>query len=247
MSGLVVVDPESISPPEAIPIGGDAFKHHKDQVLLDKAHGDAENLARQFADECRKAAVSADTRVVTDSDLGVVVDASMLSDLIVAGINVAFEAADAESVSSLVTHLLRDGARPMLAVPNSIGIGRGTRTLVAYDGSVAAMRTLQLFAGLQMNMARETIVVTAHDDTIEARRLSGDAAQYLQERGYTAHARQIEKTGNVADEIMTLASQVDAGTIVAGAFGQQSWRDWLIGGTTQRLLERSTVPLFLHH
>lgn len=245
--GLVLIDPGSISPPEPIPVGGDAFKQQKDQALLNRAREDGAALAQRFDNECLKMKVASDTRIVTGPALDGVVEASALCDLIAVGVDAAFEAADAEQVSTLVTRLLHHGARPVLAVPGRQHASTRSRTLVAYDGSVAAMRTLQLFAGLQLNVDLEAVVATVHSDQAEANRLSEVATRYLQERGYRAHAHAIVSDDDVADEVLGLGHRIDAHTIVAGAYGQRGWREWLIGGTTQKLLEQSDFPLFLHH
>jgi len=39
----------------------------------------------------------------------------------------------------------------------------------------------------------------------------------------------------------------DAGMIVAGAYGHRGWREWILGSTTERLLETAPIPLFVHH
>lgn len=242
--GVVLLDPDTITPAEPLPMGGDAVKHHKDRVLLGKARVDAAALSQEFADACCNAKVACESRIITGSAFDALVDASALCDLVALGVDTAFEAADAEDVSPLVRRLLHEGARPVLAAPKQSQDSSGASTLIAYDGSIAAMRTLQLFACLQINTDREAVVVTIQSDAAEALRLSSIGAQYLQERGYKASARQIVADGDVAGEILNLAAAVHAGTLVAGAYGDRSWREWLIGSTTHRLLEASTTPLF---
>ncbi|HEU5116899.1 MAG TPA: universal stress protein, partial [Isosphaeraceae bacterium] len=50
-----------------------------------------------------------------------------------------------------------------------------------------------------------------------------------------------------ADVLMDIAAEVNAGLIVAGAFGQPGLREFFLGSVTRSLLPNARVPLFLTH
>lgn len=245
--GLVIIDPEIVAPPELTPMGADFHKQHKDSVLLQKAQADAEAVAGQFSDDCRRMQVSGEAKIAVGPALQELVAASDLYDLIAAGVDTAFDAAAPETVGRVIAGLLRDNSRPVLAMPRHEESAFGQRTLVAYGGSVAAMRAVQIFCCSRINTKQETIVATVHSNAATAARLSERGAQYVREHGYNAQARAIVSDDDVTALLLGAAKDVQANIIVAGAYGHQGWRQWLMGTTTKRLLEQSSVPLFIHH
>jgi nucleotide-binding universal stress UspA family protein len=44
-----------------------------------------------------------------------------------------------------------------------------------------------------------------------------------------------------------MARTSGAGLLVTGAYGHSRYREWILGGVTRALLERSPVPLLLAH
>ena len=149
--------------------------------------------------------------------------------------------------STLIGGLLRDNPRPLIVTPAAPATAPGTRTLIAYDGSVPAMRALQLFAALRLRVEHEAIVVSIHADAKEAAVLAETGAAFLAERDYKPTARPIVTTADPEDTLIAAAKDADAGLIVAGSYGHRGWREWLLGTTTEELLAKSPVPLFIHH
>ena len=44
-----------------------------------------------------------------------------------------------------------------------------------------------------------------------------------------------------------MARGLGAGLMVAGAYGHNRFREWVLGGVTRELLERAPVPLLIAH
>ena len=238
--GLAIVDPEIVAPAEPTPMGGDAYKQHKDTVLIDRARAAAQALAQSLTDECRADHVEAETAVVQGPALASLIARSAASDIIVIG-------GGGLTSSTLIGGLLRDNPRPLIVTPAAPVTAPGTRTLIAYDGSVPAMRALQLFAALRLRVEQEAIVVSIHADAKEAAALAETGAAFLAERGYKATARPIVTTADPEDTLIAAAKDADSGLIVAGSYGHRGWREWLLGTTAEELLAKSPVPLFIHH
>jgi nucleotide-binding universal stress UspA family protein len=51
----------------------------------------------------------------------------------------------------------------------------------------------------------------------------------------------------VADELLRAANAEEADLIVAGAYGHNRMREWMLGGVTRNLLERSPICCLLAH
>jgi nucleotide-binding universal stress UspA family protein len=74
-----------------------------------------------------------------------------------------------------------------------------------------------------------------------------DMALYLARHGVKVDVV-LEGTHRTAGEaLMAFARTAGAGLIVAGAYGHSRYREWVLGGVTRELLERSPVPLLLAH
>lgn len=244
LRGLAVVDPEIIIPIEPMPIGGDTYKLHKDNVLLERARAAAAALAQAFADECRTAHVEAESGAIQGPALATLIGACAPHDIVVLGNDTSF-GGEAKAPSPLIAGLLRDSPRPLIISP--AGEAPGPTTMIAYDASIPSMRALQLFAALGLRKANEAVVVSIAADAAAAKSMADEGETFLRERGYNAVARPLAGGNNPVDALIATAKAANAGLIVAGAYGHRGWREWLLGTTTETLIAKSPVPLFIHH
>lgn len=239
--GLSVVEPDVVAPPEATPIGAGPYKEHRDAVLLERAKTEAAALVQAFTDECRAASVRCETTLVVGTASSAVVEASARSDAVLLGIDSDFSGNPA-TLSRLVVELLRNNPRPLIVSPKHASTNG--KTVIAYDGSIPAMRALQLFCAMGLRADSEAVVVSVDQDPAKAADTADVAVRFLHERGYKASPLASAET-DVATAIAAAAA--GAGMIVAGAYGHRGWREWLLGTTTERLLLTSPTHLFIHH
>ena len=240
--GLAVVDPEIIAPPEPTPVGGDAYKQHKDAVVIERVRAADVEMAQDLSRACGAAGIDGKADVVQGGALAVLNAASAAHDLVLIGADAAFGGGE---TAPLINGLLRDNPRPLIVTPGQPTAG--TKTLVAYDGSIPTLRALQLFCAIGLRTENEVVVTCLNASGRTALSLAEDGATYLSERGYRATPRPIAGEGDPAPVLIEAAKDVGAGLIVAGAYGQRGWREWLLGSTTEHLLASSPVPLFIHH
>lgn len=241
--GLRVVDPDVIAPAEPTPMGGDAYKQHKDAVLIERAKTAAAAFAQAFVGECRAAGGMADATVVVGGAAASLVVASAPHDVVMLGVDSDFSGSAAQ-LSPLIVDLLRDNPRPLIASPrNAAPEGK---TIVAYDGSIPAMRAIQLFCAMQLRAENEAVVISIDPDHAKAAAQADVGAHFLRERGYKATALPLT-ADDAAGAIVAAAKAAGAGMIVAGAYGHRGWRDWLLGTTTEHLLAASPAHVFVHH
>lgn len=252
VTGILVVDPNVFAPPEPTPLGADSYKQHKDKVTLERARADAVEFAQRFTYECHEAHVHGDASVIQGAALESLKAACDIHDIVVTGFDTSFGAGEEGTPSTLIEQLLRDNPRPVIVSPKEPLDPPGARTLIAYDGSIPAMRALQIFCCSRLKHESEAVVVTVRETEDAASAVCQRAVQYLRDHRFTASARPIASPGDVADDdvaatLIEAAMSADAGLIVAGAYGHKGWREWFLGTTTQRLIARSPVPLFIHH
>jgi nucleotide-binding universal stress UspA family protein len=240
--GLAVIDPDLIAPPEPTPMGAGAFKQHRDAVIVERVRAADTGIAQALAAELKAAGIEGTVEVVQGGALATLNAASAAHDLVLIGADATF---GADEMAPLINGLLRENPRPLIVAPREPA--SGTKTLVAYDGSIPTLRALQLFCALGLRTECEVVVTCLNMNGRTALALAESGASYLNERGYKATPRPIAGDGDPAPALIEAAKDVGAGLIVAGAYGHRGWREWLLGSTTEDLLATSPVPLFIHH
>ena len=242
IQGLAVVDAELVAPAEPTPIGGDAYKRHKDAVVIERVRAADAEIAQALLSECAAAGIDGKAEVVQGNALSMLNAASAAHDLVVIGADATF---GDEGTAPLINGLLRDNPRPLIVAPREPVAG--TKTLVAYDGSIPTLRALQLFCALGLRRENDVVVTCLNANGRAALAFAEGGAAYLSDRGYKATARPITGDGDPAPALIEAAKEIGADLIVAGAYGHRGWREWLLGSTTEHLLATSPVPLFIHH
>jgi nucleotide-binding universal stress UspA family protein len=229
---------------EAVPAGAAAFKERRDAARAKRAEEEAEAA---FA-ACTAAAGDAPfTRLrLTDAPEPALLAAGAAHDLIVIGRDstLGFEQCP-DGLAPVIEALLHDGARPLLVVPPGPPVTAGG-VLVGYDGSIPAMRTVQLFALLGLAGERPVTVLSVGDTQAEATRLAEEAAGYLRAHGMAVQALALVGARPV-DALMTEAASMPASLLVMGSFENTGLRTLFTGSATKRLLHASPCPVFVAH
>lgn len=245
VTALTIVDAARIAPPEPVPMGGDSYKQHKDEVLVGRTREELGELARRFTYECHAASINCDVAVREGDAIDALTAASDIHDLIVIGRDAAFHADQGGKVSQIVERLLRQSPRPLIVSPSEKQ--NTDRVIVAYDGSVPAMRALQMFCLLGVAGKSEVTVLTVNAARAAAEAISARAVHHLASHAVSARARVVESAADPTNAIVDIASELDARLIVMGTYGRRGWREYLLGSTADRLVSESKSPLFIHH
>jgi nucleotide-binding universal stress UspA family protein len=85
LTGLGVVDRLWATAPQAVPIGGSAYKVHRDQAVLEQLRHEVEAILRAFSEACRNAGVPAATVEAEDLPAKAIESEAEGCDLIVIG------------------------------------------------------------------------------------------------------------------------------------------------------------------
>jgi nucleotide-binding universal stress UspA family protein len=224
-------------------------------IMLDSDFQALRDAARARLDAFTTAATrlgvaSVETRLVEEEPLYALLMQSRYADLTVLSRDTAPDADLAERVQGLPEHLALHGARPVLVVPEAYEDQPIPGTaVIGWDGSMQAIRAIDGALPL-LRRAGNVKLALINPDTLSG--LHGedpgaDIALYLARHGVQVEVI-VERTRSAdGDALLALARACGAGLLVTGAFGHSRYREWILGGVTRDLLDRSPIPLLLAH
>lgn len=219
------------------------------QAMRDAARARLDGFQREAA---RRGVAATEARLDEDDTRHALLLQSRYADLVV--LSQDAPPAPAGSAPARERHLPEflalHGARPVLVVPQHYEVAAIPGVAVAgWDGSLQAMRAIA--AALPLLQRAESVKLAL----INPQRLSelqgeepgADMALYLARHGVRAEVVCERTNVPSGTALVGLARDCKAGLLVAGAFGHSRYREWVLGGATRELLERTPVPLLLAH
>lgn len=140
--------------------------------------------------------------------------------------------------------LVMEIGRPLLVVPPNVCRIDLSSVLVAWKDNPEARRAIVDALPLLRQATRVTVVeiVESEEDDGRATALAGvhDVVDWLSRHHIRATGEVPEPVGDVSRQITDVARRVGAGIVVAGAYGRSRFREWILGGVTQHLLEQTS-------
>lgn len=138
--------------------------------------------------------------------------------------------------------------RPVLIVPYSGTFATiGKRILVAWDGSRTAARVLG--DAIPLLQAAEAVCVMSLNPEKDHAAMAGvDIATHLARHGVVVEAQHLQAADvDVGATLLSKASDFGADMLVMGAYGHARWRQLVLGGVTEFMLENMTLPVLMSH
>jgi nucleotide-binding universal stress UspA family protein len=148
--------------------------------------------------------------------------------------------------------ILVNSGCPVLVVPH-VGTFTelGRRVLVAWDGSREAARALNDALPVIRNATTVTVmtVCTRNEDMPRDREAVQRVVLHLARHDIVpARADHLLRKGDaVSDLLLSVAMDISADLIVAGAYRHSPLREALTGGVSRELLDHMTVPVLMSH
>ncbi|PVE25454.1 universal stress protein UspA [Microvirga sp. KLBC 81] len=256
VEGLGIVNSAWIQRPEAVSIGGMAYKIALDLKELQSAAQRVDAVLRDFRERAEQAGIpSFQIRQSDGNPLEVLEVEAASHDLVVLGRHSMFDV-DGElyELPLCVDRIIRGEPRPILLLPDD-GLGKGeissqTQVLVAFDGSPASSRAVHMFALLGLAAGRVIHVVTLDQSSpSRADETAARACALLRRHGAAeTHAIGLgsSEAGTPAETILGLAKALNIGMIVMGAYGHRGIQE-IFGSCTREVLNACPTALFLHH
>lgn len=240
------LDRARLEAPEAVPLGGEAFRRHAVETRAARLGARLDALAAEIDAALRARGLEGHPARVEGDVVAELALEAEAHDLVLLShalrrrgaedsVDAPFALAPAAFVPSC--------PRPVLLV-DAVPLGPGP-AVAAYDGSLGSARALHAALLLGLLADRRVHVVTVAASREAAMAHAERAALLLARHGLSAEAHALAGQGGYADEILAQIEALDPALVVMGAFGRRSWRELLFGTVTDALLERVSPPLFL--
>jgi nucleotide-binding universal stress UspA family protein len=143
-------------------------------------------------------------------------------------------------------NVLHHARKPVILVPE-MTVHAEHDVLIAYDGSSAAKRAVTSFAESGLAQGRTVHVTSMHDDGAEAWEMASRGVDLLRERAIAATPRSLVSALPIAEALLELRRKLGAGLLVSGAYASSRLSEMIWGSVTRALIDKTPVPLFLHH
>lgn len=245
LTGIAGIDLAYIEAPMAGGIGTASYKSDLEHKLKAQAASLQAELRESFETECRSRGVTFSWLAFEGEPVPMLSEAAATRDLVVTGYDTAFRGGVRENHSETLSELCMLMPRPVLVAPD-VASGHPD-ILVAYDGSAASMRALQMFVLLGIGRGRRVHVVTVDSDGNRAERHAAAAAAYLKAHDYETLATPIASYGVPAEILRRQVVERNIGLLVMGAYGNRGLADLLFGSTSTALAEDPPCMLLLYH
>ncbi len=173
---------------------------------------------------------------------------ALCADLLVLGQHGENDATQDVVPPDFVASVVVDSGCPALVVPYATDIQAIGRTvLVAWKPTREAARAVT--AALPWLQRAARVHVAVGESAVDGNPPPGaDLDRWLRAHGVNATLHQLGSPSNdVADPLLSMASDLDASLLVMGCYGHSRAREWLLGGTTRTLLKSMTVPVLMAH
>lgn len=248
ITAVIVLDrPHTRDQHEAVPLGGGAFAARRNEKLTEAVEAEAAAVlaaAREAADGLAFEVIHRE-----EAPEAALLAESEVHDLLIIGRDSTLGREQTEDgLSPTIEALLRDGVRPLLVVPADIrteglaALAAGEHfkrpVLIAHDGSLASMRTLEVFALLGLAEG-EAVKLLDFDPASRPEAL----ARYLGQHGMQVEAFAIK--GDEHDILLAEARSLPASLLVLGAMQEGALSRLIFGSATARLLRAAPCPVFI--
>ena len=245
LTGVGVIDLPWITAAQPEPLGGAAFKIHRDQEVIRQTHERIEKMLQTFRDECEKQKIESFVSELEGFPATEIEGLSEEHDLIIIGKTTDFHFDLDEDSDLTVRHIVRDNPRPIIVVTSNLEIDG--KVLVAYDGSMQAARALHMFLLLGFGNGHEVHIVSIAKKKNEAEAIAERAKAMCELHDVKTIAEGIASSKPPQEIIKKQAKEIGAGMVVMGAYGHHGIKEFIFGTTTEHLLRESDVALFIHH
>lgn len=177
-----------------------------------------------------------------------IASATGTADLLVVGVDQKGDEFSHPSRRVDVDDLVMQTGRPVLVVPFGVEKFEFRSALVAWKNSREARRALTDALPL-LRLMDKVVIAEIADVSVQGPAQAGldKMVGWLAKHGVTAVPRLVLAAGFDSDRLITLADDVGAELIVAGAYGHSRFREWVLGGVTRDLLRHGGRCLLLSH
>ena len=245
VTGLAILDiwaAEDAIPPILYPGLHRAIQMQRYRKKSARAHIDG--LLHKFEQKCDQHGVSYQEFEHQGIPSKYILDESIFHDLVIVGCQTHFDFGGNQRPGRSLEQILDHAVTPILAVPDTFHWKeKPIKTLIAFNGSLPAVHTLQRFANLARGGDYEITLLMSDKDEQVANFYLSRAERYL-------HAHNFDNVKTVwthKDIIFVIESEfIDwADLVVAGAHSKKVLIDFMVGSVVKSLIKAAKKPIFL--
>ena len=247
ITGIGVLDEMWIAAPEAIPLGGAAFKVELDEQLLHDAKRQVHKLEKEFTEECKSQDIQSsiiDTSGIPANEIENFITAS---DLLIIGKNADFHSGLSNETAGSVKQLIKNNPRPVIVTGPTLPNQSSNQVLVAYDGTFASSRALHIAILMGIFKGKTVHIASVNTNEKEAKDSVTSANKLCQNHGIQAHLHTLVTTHKPAEALIELTENLKPSLIVMGAYGHGGLAYFFSGSCTKDLLKSTDIPIFVYH
>jgi nucleotide-binding universal stress UspA family protein len=138
--------------------------------------------------------------------------------------------------------------RPVLVVPESAPKIGFDRILVGWKDTRETRRAVADALPLLKKATFVTVVeIALENELVQARRHLDQLVEWLKRHGVAAQSIAAASTGSDSRHLAEIGREQKADLLVAGAYGHNRLREWMLGGVTRDLLLRPETCTFVSH
>lgn len=241
--GVAVCQPMQVIYGDGYWVSGDLIDQDRAdrEREIDAAHGE---FRQAFAGHA--GFLDWQSAVTLESLAGHLSRAARAADLVITGVTsgALLDAAPQMSTGDLIMQL----GRPVLIVPASAETLKLDHVMIGWKDTRESRRAAADALPMLKQAAQVTLVEIAPPDDLAAAQARLDqVAGWLHRHGIAAHVLAEPATGDDSTRFETLARDRRADLIVAGAYGHNRVREWVLGGVTRDLLLHGERCALLSH
>jgi nucleotide-binding universal stress UspA family protein len=169
------------------------------------------------------------------------------ADLLITSPDQGWSAVDSSrrmNVAEVVLHI----GRPVLIVSRGVKKLNFEKVTIGWKESRGARRAISDALPFLRRADDVTVVEIAAKEEIEAaRQRLQDVVAWLERHSIAAKSLAAISIGDDAKQLDSIAGELGAGLLVAGAYGHTRFREWALGGVTRNLLLHSSRCTLLSH
>jgi len=247
LAGIGILDEPWIAAPEAIPLGGAAFKVELDAQLLEDAKHRVHKIERDFAKECKDQKL--ECSIIDASGVPAYEIEHFITehDILLIGKDANFHFTPTETTTVSVKQILRDNPRPVIVTGPKLPNQESSHILVAYDGTFTSSRALHMALLIGIFHKKTVHIASISSDEDEARDQVNTAAKLCHNYGLKPSLHPIATSQRPSSALLDLMEDLKPSLIVMGAFGHGGISYLFMGSCAKDLLKSTNIPLFIFH
>lgn len=247
LGGIGVVDELWLESPEAIPLGGVAFKVERDEHLFIEAKKQVRTLEKRFKETCDAENIPCsliDSIGIPSEEIGHFL---VEFDLLIIGKDASFHFNAPSQSAPSVRQLIKDNPRPLIVTGKDLPSPHTSTVLVAFDGTFASSRSLHMALLTGFLKGKEVHIVSVGADKHKAERCIKGATELCKNHGVIPHLHPLGSSKAASLSILEIIHKIHPSLLILGAYTCGEINHFFWGSCAEDLLENTDIPVFFFH